>query len=134
VFNYETIFALGSTVGVLPELGLWLTSLLGAVLFLISDVMQFIEAGHGYLSFEPKDISWWVAVLFILGSLGFIVGALPGLHAPGFPTTEQGHGATIVKLGFLGGGVAFLFGSYLMLPELFTQVRTRGTGRGDQGE
>jgi hypothetical protein len=67
-----------------------------------------------------------VAVLFILGALGFIVGALPGLHAPGLPTAEQGHGATIVKLGFLAGGGAFLLGSYLMLPELFTQLRTRG--------
>jgi hypothetical protein len=38
----------------------------------------------------------------------------------------KGHGATIVKLGFLAGGVAFLLGSYPMLPELFTQLRTRG--------
>ena len=67
-----------------------------------------------------------MAVLFILGALGFIVGALPDLHAPGLPTAEQGHGATIVKLGFLAGGVAFLLGSYLMLRELFTGLRTRG--------
>jgi hypothetical protein len=64
-----------------------------------------------------------VAVSFIPGALGFIVG--PGLPAPGLPPLK-GHGATIVKLGFLAGGVAFLLGSYPMLPELFTQLRTRG--------
>lgn len=123
VFNYETIFALGSAVDVLPHLGLWVTSLLGAVLFLISGFLQFIEAGHRYLSFEPRNISWWVSVLFIVGSIGFIIGALPGLGTPGFPTNQSAPGSLIVKIGFLAGGIAYLIGSYLMLPELFIQLR-----------
>jgi hypothetical protein len=123
VFNFETVFALGSTVEVLPELWLWESSMLGSVLFLVSACMQLAEAGHGYVRFRPRDLSWWVAVCFVLGSIGFIIGTLPGLEPPGFPTAEQGPGALTVKLGFLGGGIAFLVGSYLMLPELFTQTR-----------
>lgn len=123
VFNYETIFALGAKWGILPDLWLWESSMLGSVLFLISSCMQMAEIGHGYLSFQPHDVSWWVAVFFVIGSVGFIVGTLPGLEPPGFPTAEQGSGANIVKVGFLAGGVGFFVGSYLMLPELFTRLR-----------
>lgn len=129
VFNYETTFALGSTVGALPDAGLWLTSLLGGVLFLVSSVMQLVEAGHDYFSFNSRDVSCWVALMFIIGSLGFIGGSLPGFPESGFPTSEDPTGALIVKLCFLVGGIAFLAGSYLMLPELFIQLRARGKSR-----
>lgn len=129
VFNYETIFALGAKAELLPAAGLWWTSLLGSVLFLVSSVLQLAEAGHGYLSFEPRDVSWWVGVLFVLGSVGFIVGSLPGFPDVGLPTAEAPQGAIIVKLGFLAGGAAFLAGSYLMLPELFLQLRSQGRSR-----
>lgn len=95
------------------------------MLFFVSSVLQLIEAGHGYVRFEPRDVSWWVAVCFILGSVGFIVGSLPGFGPPGLPTSGQSSGALIVKLGFLAGGIAFLAGSYLMLPELFHQLRPK---------
>lgn len=126
VYNYETVFALGSVVGVLPELALWWSSLVGGVLFLVSSFLQLIEAGHGYLTFEPRDVSCWVAVFFVVGSLGFIVGSLPGFPETGFPAAGEGAGPAIVKVGFLIGGVAFLIGSYLMLPELFIQLRSQG--------
>lgn len=125
VFNYETTFALGATTGTLPSLGLWASCMLGSVLFLVASFLQLFEAGHHYVSFEPRDISWWVGVCFILGSLGFIVGSLPGFGPLGLPTSGESSGALIVKLGFLTGGIAFLAGSYLMLPELFTRLRAQ---------
>ncbi len=70
-----------------------------------------------------------VALFFIVGSLGFIVGSLPGFPATGFPTAEAGAGPAIVKVGFLIGGVAFLVGSYLMLPEMFIQLRSQGRAK-----
>lgn len=134
VFNYETVFALGSTFDVLPRLGLWVTSLLGALLFLVSGGLQFVEAGHGYLSFNPRNVSWWVGLLFIIGSIGFVLGALPGLGTPGLPTNDTGPGSLVVKVGFLVGGVGYLVGSYLMLPELFTRLREHaGTRRPSTG-
>lgn len=126
VFNYETVVALGATLDVLPRLWLWGSSMLGSVLFLVSSFMQLAEAGHGYFRFKPRDCSWWVAVFFVLGSIGFVIGSLPGLDPTGLPTAEEGPGALIVKVGFLGGGVAFFAGSFLMLPELAAQLRRQG--------
>jgi acyl-CoA thioesterase len=123
VFNYETTDSLGSALGLMPRLALWETSLLGSVFFLLAGLLIFIEAGHRYLSFAVRDISWWIAVLFTIGGIGFVIGCLPGLHTPGLPTAKEGSGPAIVKVGFLTGGVAYLVGSYLMLPELFTELR-----------
>jgi hypothetical protein len=132
VFNYETIDSLGSALGLIPELGLWQTSLLGSVFFLLAGVLQYLEAGDRCFSLEPRDVSWWIGVLFIVGGIGFVIGCLPGLHTPGLPTAKQGSGPAIVKVGFLIGGIAYLIGSYLMLPELFTELRRHRTARARQ--
>ena len=126
VFNYETIVALGATLDLLPRLWLWGSSMVGSILFLVSSCMQVAEAGHGYIRFAPRDISWWVGVFFVLGSIGFVVGTLPGLEPPGLPTSQQGAGALVVKIGFLSGGMSFLIGSFLMLPEMVVQLRNQG--------
>lgn len=129
VFNYETTDSLGSSLGLLPNIGLWETSLIGSILFALAGLLQFIEAGHHYLCFAKRDISWWIGAMFTVGGAGFVIGCLPGLHTPGLPTAKEGSGPLIVKLGFLIGGVAYGAGSYLMLPELFTELRRHRTGR-----
>lgn len=127
VFNYETTVALGSILKLMPRTALWDTTLLGSILFLIAGVLHYLEAGDGYFGVERRDIYWWIGVLFVIGGIGFVIGCLPGLGTPGFPTAKEGSGPTIIKVGFLIGGIAYLIGSYLMLPELFTQLRRQAT-------
>lgn len=122
-FNYETAGSLGSLLGLVPRVGLWPTTMIGSIFFLVASLLQFVEAGNRYLSGAVRDVSWWIAVLFVVGSIGFIVGSLPGLGTPGMPNAAEDAGALIVKVGFLAGALAYLAGSYLMLPELFTQLR-----------
>jgi hypothetical protein len=129
VFNYETTVALGGGLGLVPRSAVWISSLIGAIFFLLASVFQFIAAGHRYLSVAVRDVSWWIGVLFIVGSIGFILGAMPGLATPGLPTAEHFHRKLIIKSCFLAGGLAYLVGSYLMLPELFTHIRTRSATR-----
>jgi hypothetical protein len=129
-FNYETIDALGSSLGLLPKWGLWQVSIFGSLFFLLAGLLIFIETGHRYVSFDTHDVSWWIGVLFTVGGLGFVIGCLPGLHTPGLPTAKEGSGPLIVKVGFLIGASAYLVGSYLMLPELFTELRRHRTARG----
>jgi hypothetical protein len=123
VFNYETVFSLGSSVGLLPPLWLWESSMLGSLLFLVSAALQFADSGDRCWDFDRREPSCWVALLFVVGSIGFIIGSLPGLGAPGLPTNETGPGALIVKVGFLIGGLAYLTGSFLMVPEMFATLR-----------
>jgi hypothetical protein len=130
-FNYETVDSLGSSVNLLPKWGLWEVSLFGSLFFLLAGLLQFIEAGHNYLSFDTRNVSWWIGVLFTAGGVGFVVGCLPGLHTPGLPTAKDGSGPLIVKVGFLLGSAAYLAGSYLMVPELFTQLRRHRTARAE---
>jgi hypothetical protein len=129
VFNYETTVALGGGLGLVPRSAVWISSLIGAIFFLLASLLQFVEAGHRYLSVSVRDVSWWIGVLFILGSIGFILGAMPGLATPGLPSAEHFHRKLIIKSCFFAGGLAYLVGSYLMLPELFTHIRRRSSTR-----
>jgi hypothetical protein len=124
IFNYETIAALLSTAHLIPEeVGLWWTSLIGGLFFLLAAVLQTFEAGHGYFPKTLRNVSWWVGAMFVLGSIGFTVGAVPGFSVTGPFQAEGEPGASIVKIGFLFGGIAFLIGSWLMLPELDKEMR-----------
>ena len=124
IFNYETTFSLGSLFGLLPRAALWDTTLIGSIVFLAASLLQFVEVSDRDLGTDVRDVSWWIGVLFILGSICFIIGSLPGLGTPGMPDAAQDAGAVIVKVGFFAGGLAYTAGSYLMLPELFTQLRS----------
>jgi hypothetical protein len=129
IFNYETIAALLSGFDVLSgPVGLWWTSLLGAVAFLVAALLQGAEAGHGYLPRTVREVSWWVSLMFALGSLGFVVGSLPGFSFAGTYGHSGEPGASIVKIGFLLGGIAFTIGSALMLRELDQELQGAASG------
>ena len=119
LFNVETALAL---VGVSAKEGInWLLSvpsLAGAVLFVVGTYLQVVEVCHRYLCFRFRSISWWSALFNFLGCVGFLVGAYIGLGIPGLSTPED---PTIVKAAYLQGSVFFLVGSYLMLPEMFSE-------------
>lgn len=119
LFNVETTLVLLSTFGLatLP-VTIGLTSIGGSVLFLVPSYLQTIEVCHRYLCAEPREISWWVTVLFVVGSVGFVVGSVFGFDVPGLSSPEE---STITAISFLVGSVFFLLGSYLLLPEMFSE-------------
>lgn len=118
-FNVETTLVILSSLGLatLP-VAIGLTSLAGSVLFLVPSYLQMIEVCHRYLCWRPREISWWVTVFFVLGSVGFVVGSVFGFNVPGLSSPAE---SEITKWGFLQGSVFFLAGSYLMLPEMFSE-------------
>jgi hypothetical protein len=93
-------------------------SLLGGILFVVGGYMQVIEACHSYLCLRFRSISWWSASLNFLGCVGFLVGAITSLGVPGLSVPSD---PTIVKVAYLQGSAFFLVGSYLMLPEMFSE-------------
>lgn len=119
LYNIETGFVIIGISG--PEGINWVLSvpsLLGASLFVVGGYMQVIEACHRYLCFRFRSISWYSATLNFLGCVGFLVGATAGLGVPGLSIPSD---PTIVKVAYLQGSVFFLAGSYLMLPEMFSE-------------
>ena len=119
LFNVETALVI---VGVSGGEGInWLLSVpsfLGALLFVAGCYLQVVEACHRYLCVRFRSISWWSATLNFLGCVGFLVGATFGFQVPGLSTLAD---PTIVKAAYLQGSVFFLVGSYLMIPEMFSE-------------
>lgn len=64
-----------------------------------------------------REISWWVVAFNLLGSAGFLVGSAFGLDIPGLSSPEE---TLVTRVSFLQGSAFFLIGSYLMLPEIFS--------------
>lgn len=119
-WNLETTLTLAKALGWLNEVHrlIALSSILGSVLFLVPSYLMLIEVCHKLLCWQPREISWWLAWLFIVGSAGFVFGAVGGFTLIGLTNIAS---PLLVKLGYLLGSVFYLIGSYLMLPELASE-------------
>jgi len=92
----------------------WAPDFAGSVLFLISGYLAYIEFGHSYWVWNPARISWWVVTINLLGCIGFMVSAFFAF----VPAASSSFNGIIVSVSFtLVGGLFFLGGSLLMLPE-----------------
>jgi hypothetical protein len=70
-------------------------------------------------------MSWWIAGLNLVGSVAFGVAAVASFIVP---TTGEARNIMLVNLGTAIGGVCFLAGAVLLLPERTrarNQVRMR---------
>jgi hypothetical protein len=118
LFNVETgLVVIGVSGGQGTDWLLSVPSFLGALLFVIGCYLQVVEVCHRYLCTRFRSISWWSATFNLLGCVGFLVGAGVGFQIPGLSDPSD---PTIVRAAYLQGGVFFLLGSYLMLPEMFS--------------
>ena len=115
LFNFNTFDALIPGLDWLQqELEIWLPNILGSVLFLASGYLAFVETCHRHLAWKPRELSWWVTFVNLLGCLGFMVAAVFSVVLPG-PASEAM--ITLSLVFTLQGAVCFLVGSLLMLPE-----------------
>jgi hypothetical protein len=117
-FNVETALAVLSDLGVMVlPMAITLSSIVGAVFFLGPSYMQMIEVCHRYLCFRPREVSWWVTFFYTVGSAGFVVGAFFGFEVPGLSSPVE---SGITNWSYMQGSVFFLAGSYLLLPEMYS--------------
>jgi hypothetical protein len=93
---------------------IWAPDFAGSVLFLISGYLAYIEFGHSYWVWNPARLSWWVVTINLLGCIAFMVSAFFAF----IPSAPSSLDDVTVSVSFtLAGGVFFLGGSLLMLPE-----------------
>ena len=114
-FNVSTFRAMIESLDAEPaSLLSWRPDALGSVCFLVASWLAYAEAGHGWLSWLPRDLGWVIAALNLLGSVFF------GLSAIGaYVVSDTGEllDAAVANSGTFLGALAFFVGAYLLLPE-----------------
>jgi len=100
------------------DLLVWMPNMVGCVCFLVASYLAYAEVSQGAASLAPRSVSWWIAVLNLLGSVAFQLSALYSFAEP-----EPAAASASFWAGFYtaAGAVCFLLGSYLMVPELFDE-------------
>lgn len=118
-FNVETTLAVLSAIGLVTlPVAIGLASIVGSVLFLGPCYLQMIEVCHHYLCFRRREVSWWVTAFYVAGSAGFVLGSVFGFDVPGLSSPVE---SEVTKWSYMQGSVFFLVGSYLLLPEMFSE-------------
>jgi len=120
LFNVDTVDAtLPGHSGASEDLLVWTPNMLGCICFLIASYLAYAEVSLAAASFAARSVSWWVAVANFLGSVAFQISALYSFagSAPASANARFWAGFCTAA-----GGLCFLVGSYLMIPELFDEL------------
>ncbi len=116
LFNVNTFDVLLPGLNWLQEdLLIWTPDALGSVCFLVASVLALLELGDGSLTWRPRDVSWWIVMINLAGSVAFGVAAVEAVILP-----ETGELLDVQGVNFwtLVGALCFFTGAWLLLPEL----------------
>ncbi|WP_147431209.1 hypothetical protein [Thiocapsa rosea] len=116
LFNLNTGNALLRGLGwVQEDVLIWTPDMIGSICFLGASYLALMEISHGWWSFEPRQVAWWVVMINVAGSIAFQVSALYGF----FPPPPDASWSWNANLWTFVGALCFFVASYLMIPELF---------------
>ena len=114
-FNVSTFHALASglTTTEIKHL-VWRPDAIGSMCFLVASALAWAEAGHRWVSWRPRRVSWWIALLNLGASVAFGASAFA---AKLIGSSGQVRNVELVNLGTFLGAIGFLIGAALLLPE-----------------
>src|ERR1035437_3021179 len=114
-FNATTFHALSENLSVrqLNRL-VWAPDALGSVCFLVASGLAWFEVCHAFACWRSHSLPWWITALNLVGSVAFGVSAVASFIVA---TTGVPRNIVLVNLGTFVGGLCFLFGAVLLLPE-----------------
>jgi hypothetical protein len=114
-FNLTTLAAIDTALDATQAKRLiWAPDAVGSVCFLVASWLAWSEVSHGSWSWRPTSLSWGIAALNLLGSVAFGAAAIASWVVP---TTGEVRNIELVNLGTALGGLCFLVGAILLLPE-----------------
>ena len=111
--NLGLLFAIGVAVGFARD-GNGAAGLAGAVCFLVASALAWFEVSHGWGSWQPRSLSWWIPLANLIGSVAFGVSAVAAFVVP---ATGALLDVELSNLGTFIGALCFLGGALLLLPE-----------------
>lgn len=124
LFNFNTGDAMIAGLAWSAEdLLVWAPDVIGSICFLVASYLALVEVSHRLWSWQPRQLSWWIVMLNLLGSIAFMIAAVFGFLVPSSGNAEWLWGANFFTL---IGAVCFLLASYLLIPELFGADRQPG--------
>lgn len=114
-FNVSTLGGVKITNSwVLEDAVVWVPDMIGSILFLISAYLAFIEANHSLWRWNPKDLSWQIVFVNLVGCIAFMLSACTAYVLPDGPK----HWVSLYSNGhLLAGAVCFLIGALLTIRE-----------------
>ena len=98
----------------LDTIEIWAPNLEGSVLFLISGYLAYIEVSDKYWSWRPKDLSWQIVFINLLGCVAFMISAVsPSAIRP----ASMEWFLTYANTYTLVGAICFFIGAVLTVKE-----------------
>ena len=96
----------------------WAPDAFGSIAFLISSELAYAEVCHRWVGWQWSSLSWRIVALNMLGSIAFGVSAIASFVEPasGAPVS-----ARLANGGTSLGGLCFLAGALLLMPEAAAQ-------------
>lgn len=91
----------------------WRPDAFGSICFLVSSWLSWAEVCHGPWQWRPRQISWWIAFLNLVGSVAFGASAIASKVEPNGSLRSL----ALSNLGTFVGALCFLAGAVLLLPE-----------------
>lgn len=116
-FNVNTFAAMRSGFDTTSEqnLRIWTPDVLGSICFLVASELAIIEVCHAWFSWRNRDVSWWIVVINMVGSIFFMASAIAAYVVP---DTGDLLDATLANSGTFLGAVCFFWAARLLLDEM----------------
>jgi hypothetical protein len=92
----------------------WRPDVIGSICFIVASYLAWAEVCHGIGRLRLRDLSWWIVVLNLLGSVCFGVSAIGAFTEPDtgdVTNLRWDNGGTIL------GAVCFLVAAVMLVPE-----------------
>lgn len=96
------------------DVAIWVPDMVGSVLFLVSGYLAFIEAGHRYWSWKPRELSWRIVFVNLIGCIAFMTSAVLA-YVPSH--AEPAWIGTVSTVHLLIGAFCFFVGAILTMQE-----------------
>ena len=114
-FNFNTFDAIHPITGWYDQdITIWVPGMIGSVLFLVSGYLAFMETSHGYWSWRPAALDWWIVTVNLLGCIFFMTAAISAFIPAGTAPAWVGD---VVNVHLWLGGACFLIAALLSIVE-----------------
>lgn len=122
LFNVNTFEAARVLTPSEQERLVWTPDAMGSICFLVASYLAYVEVCRRWTAWQPRNISWWIVVINLLGSVAFGISAVAS-----FVIVQTGElvDAQAANVWTFGGAVCFFIGAYLLLPEMTAHAKSR---------